>query len=58
LGGKNYFSWAAKLFFGQQILMGKPANFISKCSRFYRDWQQFFLKWAANIFNEIFFYVK
>jgi hypothetical protein len=38
--------------------MGKAANFISKGSRFYRDWQQFLLKWAANIFNEIIFYIK
>jgi hypothetical protein len=37
LGSKNYL-------FGQQILMGKTANFISKGSRFYRDWQQFLLK--------------
>jgi hypothetical protein len=62
LGSKNYFFWAAKLFFeqqdylfGQQILMGKAVNFISKGSRFYRDWQQFLLKWGANIFNEIIF---
>jgi fibrillarin-like rRNA methylase len=36
----------------------RAANFISKGSRFYRDWQQFLSKWAANIFNEIIFYIK
>jgi hypothetical protein len=40
---KFFFFWAARLFIW-------AANFISKDSRFYRDWQQFLLKWAANIF--------
>jgi hypothetical protein len=62
----SLFFWAAKIiffgqrnyFFEQQILMGKAAIFISEGSRFYRDLQQFLLKWAANIFNEIIFYIK
>jgi hypothetical protein len=56
-GQRNYFFEQQDYFFGQQILMGKAANFISKGSRIYRDWQQFLLKWAANIFNEIIFYI-
>jgi hypothetical protein len=53
----RYFFGQRNYLFGQQILMGKAANFFSKGSRFYRDWQQFLLKWAANIFNEIIFYI-
>jgi hypothetical protein len=40
-GQRNYFLEQQDYLFGQQILMGKAANFISKDSRFYRDWQQF-----------------
>ncbi len=57
-GQRNYFFEQQDYSYGQQILMGKAANFISKGSRFYRDQQQFLLKWAANIFNEITFYIK
>ncbi len=58
LDSKNYFFWVAKLFFWAARLFIWAANFIRKGSRFYRDWQQFLLKWAANIFNEIIFYIK
>jgi hypothetical protein len=54
----RYFFGQQDYLFGQQILMEKPANFISKGSRFHRDWLQFLFKWAANIFNEIIFYIR
>jgi hypothetical protein len=34
---KKFFFEQQNYLFGQQILMGKAANFISKGSRFYRD---------------------
>jgi hypothetical protein len=36
-GQRNYFFEQQDYSYGQQILMGKAANFISKGSRFYRD---------------------